>query len=149
MKTQGKIAGVIRWTARILSALVIVFVLFFLLADIFGPEGTWSGTLSSKDAIAFAFFPLGSIIGLALAWKWEGLGGLVAVLSIVALVIVRPGLLSNPLLIGIVVVPGLLFIVCWYLSVPLTEMPRLQNKIGTSNSPDFPIGPHRVPYCRQ
>ncbi len=118
---SNKITSAIRWIARILSAIVIVFVLFFLLADIFGSEEAGFGSMSAKDAIAFAFFPLGSIIGLALAWKWEGLGGLVAVLSIVALVFIRPDILSNFLLVGMVVVPGLIFILYWYLSVQQTE----------------------------
>ena len=55
---------------------------------------------SVKDGIAFTFFPIGTIIGLGLAWKWELLGGLVAVISMVGLVIVRPDLLSSFLLIG-------------------------------------------------
>ncbi len=116
MKNQEKINGVIRWAARILGTSVAVFVLFFLLADLFGTEEAGIGAMSTKDGIAFIFFPIGTIIGLGLAWKWEGLGGLITVISMIGLVIVRPDLLSNPLLIGAVVVPGLLFILYWYMS---------------------------------
>lgn len=119
MKDQEKINGVIRWAARILGTSVAVFVLFFLLADLFGTEEAGIEAMSKKDGIAFVFFPIGTIIGLGLAWKWEGPGGLITVASMIGLVMIRPDLLSSPLLIVVVVVPGLLFILYWYMSTHL------------------------------
>jgi hypothetical protein len=57
-------------------------------------------------------FPVGTMIGLALSWKWEGLGGLITVGAIIGLFAMRPDLIPNLLFIGIGVI-GLLFMVYW------------------------------------
>ena len=116
MENQKKIKNIILWIARILGTLVVAFVLFFLLADIFGGKEPDGNGLSLKDAITFVFFPFSTIIGLTLAWKWEGLGGLITILGLVGLLIIRPDLASSLLLMSIIVVPGLLFLIYWYMS---------------------------------
>ena len=116
MGNQRNSGIIIRWIARIWGGLIIIFVLFFFLADVLGGEQMVGETLSIKDKITFLFFPLSTVVGLALAWKWEGLGGLITVLAMIGLLIVRPDLLSSLYLIALVMVPGFLFITYWYLS---------------------------------
>ena len=118
-------AIIIRWIARILSALFVVFILFFLLADLFGKEETGGGVLSAKDGITFFFFPISTIVGLVIAWNWERMGGLITVLGLIGLVTIRPDLLSSFFLIGIVAIPGLLFILYWYLAREPSDLPGM------------------------
>jgi hypothetical protein len=64
-----------------------------------------------------------SALGLGLAWRWERLGGTIAVLFLLAvlllLLIVRPVWRDFPrsaiphLLTPIVAIPAILFLVCW------------------------------------
>ena len=116
MGSQKKTAKIVRWIARIWGGLIILFVLSFFLADVLGGEQMVGEPLSTKDKITFAFFPLGTIVGLVLAWKWEGVGGLITVLAMIGLLIIRPDLLSSFYFIAIGMIPGLLFIGYWYLS---------------------------------
>jgi hypothetical protein len=108
--------AIIRWTGRITASLVIAFVLFFLFSELIGTEKTDYQSLPINDKIAFVFFPLSTLIGLSVAWKWEGLGGLITILGLIGLLIIRPDLLSNFFLVGLIAVPGLLFIFYWYLA---------------------------------
>ncbi len=108
-----RIANTISWMARITSAAVIAFILLFALPDLFGSEGS-GGEMSSEDALIYLFFPVSTLVGLVLAWKWEGLGGLIAILGLVALLILRPDLASN--FIPMIGIPGFLFLMNWYLT---------------------------------
>jgi hypothetical protein len=63
----------------------------------------------------FLCFPVGTMIGLAIAWKWEGLGGLITAGGIICLFLMRPDLITSPYLVG-AGVTGLLFLVYWVLT---------------------------------
>lgn len=115
MANKEKIANAIRWIARIWGTLILAFVLFFLIADIIG--GTESGGGLRKDEIlSFIFFPVSTLLGLAIALKWEGLGGLVATLGIIGLFIIRFDLISDVVFIAGIAPPGILYLVYWFLS---------------------------------
>ncbi len=117
MENQTKTVNIIRWIARIWGTLVLLFVIFFLLMDIFGTGyDEASGALSPRDGITFIFFPLSTIVGLALAWKWEGLGGLITIVGVIGLLIVRPDLLSSISMIAGIAIPGILYLVYWYMT---------------------------------
>ena len=64
-------ASILRWAARILSLIVIGFLLLFL----FG-EGL------SPITVLHIFFPFGVMLGLVLSWFFEGAGATVTILSI-------------------------------------------------------------------
>ena len=118
----------IRWIARIWGTLLLVFALLMLA----GYAWNWVTTgVADPHAVAdyppienlpplFAFL---SILGLGIAWRWERLGGTIATVFqlavILALLIQRPITQDFPrfaipyLLSIIVTIPGVLFLVCW------------------------------------
>ena len=82
---RQRILTLLLWTARILGSLILAFVLFFLVAHLFGDEESNAGFSSTRDIISFAFFPIATVLGLALAWKWEGVGGGISTLGFLGL----------------------------------------------------------------
>lgn len=121
MKNNKRITAIIRLIARIWGSLFLVFLLFMvgshLIGALFYPEGDSSkGFQSVSETLLFFFcFPVGTMVGLALAWKWEGLGGLITVSGIIGLFIMRPDLISDPYMVGMGIC-GLLFLLYWALT---------------------------------
>jgi len=114
MKNKKSIANIIRWIARIWGTLSLIFILFFVIAHIIGSiteKGEGLGQLS----ISFVFFPLSIILGLSLALKWEGLGGLITIAGIIGFHIIRPDLIFDLMIDGLAA-PGLFYILYWFLS---------------------------------
>ena len=108
----------ILWIARISSLGSIAFLLFMVGGHLFGSEPS-SGTPTFGEMIALSFFPLGVIIGLITAWKWDGLGGMIAVGSIIGFHLTMFMLHEKPSfdpLIDALAAPGLLFLLSWFLS---------------------------------
>ena len=60
---------VLRWSARAASALVLGFVVAFLLGD-----GLDLGALPARERLLFGLLA-GTCLGLVVAWRWEGWGG--------------------------------------------------------------------------
>ena len=112
MIDQNRIAVIIRWTARILGSLILAFILFFLLASIFGEDEPENGFQNTKEVIAFLFFPISTAIGLSLALKGEGLGGIITLTGMIGLLVVRPDLIKA-LPVMIPVIPGILYTIYW------------------------------------
>ena len=116
MKNQKKIANIIRWIARIWGTLVLSFALFFVLAPIFGGEESGEVLRNTSEVITFIFFPVSSVIGLSLALKWEGLGGLITTAGIIGLFITRFDLISELYFIAGIAPPGIMYLPYWFLS---------------------------------
>ncbi|MDP1623204.1 MAG: hypothetical protein Q8M08_12795 [Bacteroidales bacterium] len=119
MKNQKITANIIRWIARIWGTSILAFILFFLFAHIFGTEEGDNGF--KNNSISFIFFPVSSIIGLAIALKWEGLGGLITTIGIIGFFILRFDLISDPFYICGPTPPGILYLGYWYLSKGQTK----------------------------
>lgn len=45
-------------------------------------EGLKSSHVTAPESVLFLFFPIGVCLGMALAWRWEGLGGGVTVANL-------------------------------------------------------------------
>lgn len=145
MKNKKRIATIIRLIARIWGSLILLFLLFFVGAHIFGQEGSGDGGFKSTGELLtfFLFFPVGTMIGLAIAWKWEGLGGSITTGAIIGLFIMRPDLIPNPSFIGIgdfgigIGVIGLLFLTYWALNrgrqLETAEIEKDRRKIRRNN----------------
>ncbi len=116
MKNQKKTANTIRWIARIWGSLILAFVLFFVLAHIFGAEEFGKEFRNIGEVITFIFFLISSVIGLSIALKWEGLGGLVTIGGLIGLFIMHFDLISSLFFIAGIAPPGILYILYWYLS---------------------------------
>ena len=114
LQKKVKLIKIILWIARIWSALILAFVLFFLIAHIFGDDESGEGFRSVSEIVQFIGFPISTVLGLAIAFKYEIVGGLISVLGLIILFILRPDLIISPII--IMIIPGLLFIAYWYLS---------------------------------
>jgi hypothetical protein len=122
----------LRWIARIWGTLLIAVTLLILI----GYAWSWV-TTGTADPYAAEDYPaienlpplltVLSVLGLGLAWRWEGLGGAIAVVCSLA---VLPVLLVHwPIADGfprfliapygtwlVVTMPGVLFLLCWWRS---------------------------------
>jgi hypothetical protein len=110
----------LRRIARIWSAIVIAFTLFMAVTHIFMPEteGEVEGYPPIENLLPVVMTL--SVLGLAVAFRWEGVGGAINV----GLFLVHYGLFwairgepfplrAMPIFFA-AVVPGVLFLVCWW-----------------------------------
>ena len=113
----NKAAVTIKWIARIWSILSLAFLILFFGASIFSSSGT--ATFAFKDVFQFVFFPVGLTIGLILALKREGLGGIIAIASIIGFhlqMLVKHWKPDFGIFFELLAAPGILFILYWILS---------------------------------
>lgn len=113
MKNTNQLTKVIRIIARVWAVLGIAFLLFMILGHIFGSEPQQVNGMN--DVLSLAFFPTGVLIGLLLAWRWDGLGGIITIASMIGLYILRPDLTFDLFTLALAV-PGVLFLVYWLLN---------------------------------
>ena len=101
----------LRWSARVLSILVVGIVLLFA----FG-EGLNFSHFTARELVSFVFFPLGVCLGMVVAWRREGLGGGITVASLAAFYL-ADRLSSSGFPRGFAfaafAAPGFLFLLCW------------------------------------
>lgn len=112
----------LRLTAKIWSILSIGFVLLIFIGEMMNPTGQ---PLSPIEWLGLAFFPIGVLIGLILAWWYEGIGGVVTALSLVAFYIweaTLSGSLADSPFFFLVAAPGFLFLACWFWSRDRAEV---------------------------
>lgn len=76
-------AAAIRWCARGLGVLILLFWGFFLIAHLAGAEGRASRPLTRGDHLVLSAL-LVSLAGLALAWKRERAGAAVTLAAVAA-----------------------------------------------------------------
>ena len=112
METQIVIANVMRWIARIVGTSMLIFTMYFIMAHLIGDNGA-SSVMSTTDKLS-STFGLISLLGLGLALKWEGLGGMITTLGMVGFFIVRPDLIAEIKFVGAVLTPGLLYLAYWF-----------------------------------
>lgn len=115
MADQSKTASTLRWIARITGSLILAFVLFFIFAYLFGEDQSGNGFQNTSEIIAFIFFPVSMVLGLSLAFKWEGLGGFITIIGMIGLFIIRPDLLHN-FYMAIPLIPGSLYFIYWLMT---------------------------------
>jgi len=115
----------LRWIARIWSIIIILFTLIMVI----GYAVNWVKT-GTVDPHAMKDYPaienlipitlILSVLGLGLAWRWEGLGGVINIGFYLANAAVHFWIISPrpyPYLIAIALpIPGILFLVCWWMS---------------------------------
>ena len=96
----------VRWSARILSIASTLVLLLFLFGEQFNVS-----RITPKEWAGLALFPFGVIVGFAIAWRKEILGGAITFVCVVTLCLlfVRTFRHAWPFL--VFAVPGLLFII--------------------------------------
>ena len=97
----------LRWVLRGFSGLIIAFLLLMFI-------GETGESLTNNAILQLSITGIG-LIGLALAWKWELIGGSIALLSFVVLAIINPIVLEVPLMFAWPLT-AILFIVLWAIS---------------------------------
>jgi hypothetical protein len=105
-----KVQSLLRWSARVASIASITLLLLFMWGEDFSKA-------SARELVGLSFFPLGVMIGLAMAWWREALGAGVAALSLTAFYLVYGVLLSERVLGGmwflVFTSPAALFFTSW------------------------------------
>ena len=100
---------VVRRTARIVSLLLILIVLYFFMAEeVFSAQ-------PRTTPLRIDLLVLGALllVGLGLAWKWERLGALLSLFGFIGISILNPNVLIKPFW-YIFAVIALLFLLCWW-----------------------------------
>jgi hypothetical protein len=109
----------IKKVARIWSIVIIVFALLILIGEVVSPhteaDYPWVENLMPISMLL-------SVLSLGLAWRWELLGGALNIGFYVVNFILYWAVngevlhLAAVLILGLAIVPGILFLVCWWLS---------------------------------
>ncbi len=105
--------SVIRWTARIIGLLIIGFV--FVLAIGEGRELDVTALNGTEVAMFLAW--LIALIGMAVLWKWEGVGGLLTLSGMAVfygLNFAASGRFPGGPVFPLCFVPGVLASICWW-----------------------------------
>lgn len=107
------LSRLLQWTARVAGTLLLLFLLYMLVGHLTGDANGPTGMVfrSGRERLAFFFFPVCTIVGLVLAYRWELAGGGVVLGSLIALCAVRPDLVRPAFL--ALSVPGLLYLLHW------------------------------------
>ena len=84
--------GIIRWTARVLSVFSTSVLIMFVVGEPFPVE-----KITATQLLGLILFPVGLVIGFAVAWWREGLGGSITIGSLLAFYAVFTLLMHEPL----------------------------------------------------
>ncbi len=115
MKNHRYIVRTTLWLARIWGSLILAFVLYFVIIHLIEDQGSGlAGLTETRELISFIFFPILTLVGLAMAYRWEGIGGLVTTTALLFTMIFS-GLLDLKFIL-LIFPPGLLYIAYWFLS---------------------------------
>ncbi len=118
-ESPRNLPSLIRRIARIWSIVCFGFFVFIIIMEILYPHGGegWR----PRDMVLAAFIPIGVFLGMALAWRWEGLGGALTTLSVIGFYLAMfildgdlPRLGVFTMLIPLII-PGILFLISWAL----------------------------------
>ena len=109
----------IKKVARIWSIVIIVFGLLILIGEVVSPH-TEADYPWVENLMPISMFL--SVLSLGLAWRWELLGGALNIGFYVVNLLLYWAVngeflhLAVVLILGLAIVPGILFLVCWWLS---------------------------------
>lgn len=108
------------WTARIWGLLILVITVLVLVSHIIFPD-TEPGTYPPvENLIPVSIFI--SVLGLAIAWKWKLAGALINLgffsLNLLIYWLIQGKFLPLPVILVLspIYIPGILFLVCWFLT---------------------------------
>ena len=103
----------LRWAARLLSVLSTVVLLLFLFGEPFPVARiTW------KEWIGLALFPFGIVIGFAVAWWRELLGGAITIACLLLVCFLFVNDFGRSWTFFVITLPGFLFLLDGFISRP-------------------------------
>jgi hypothetical protein len=108
---------VLRWIARVWSIASFAVIAAFA----FGEGGRGPNV---RELVALAFFPVGVLVGLAVAWWREGLGGAIAIGSLAGFylwIMVLGGRPPAGPYFLLLAAPGFLFLIAWFMRRPIVR----------------------------
>jgi hypothetical protein len=128
-----RVINLVRRIARLWSAMIVALGVIIFVAEIIEASTTELNPYPwYENLIPFTLFT--AIAGLALAWRWEGLGGAMAVISVA--VNLGTYILTEREAVGIVLliltpvlIPGILMLYCWYRSRGVSNRQLLEGKL--------------------
>ena len=124
MHIESQAVHKLRIFSRLWSLLSIAFVLTMFIGEGLSGEGPMP---TAVEWVGLALFPGGVFVGLVLGWRREGLGGAIAVLSLIAFYVweyAYSGDLAGGPFFLLVAAPGFLFLLCWRLTRHNQAQPR-------------------------
>ena len=113
----------LRWTARVLSGLIVLFFGFFLIAHLIGDQGRPSRPMMWNDYVIITTLVI-ALVGLLLSWKSEFAGAVVTLIAIAVCAALNWKVLVPGALIPITAV---LYMISWWTSCPPAPSLDLSN----------------------
>jgi membrane protease YdiL (CAAX protease family) len=114
--------NIIRKIARIWSIVIIALVLFIFIAEIIGtfvPDQSMNEPYPWYENLIPMSMVL-SVVGLAIAWRWEGFGSVLCILFIIATYVMYVAFVRSdrgvyivPIILLPILIPGILFLISW------------------------------------
>ena len=108
MNQTGFAGIVVRWAARLTSLLTLGFVVLAAAVPARPPD--------VGEVVALALFPAGVLVGFAVGWWWDGLGGLISLASLAAFYAWMTVLEGSPPrgpYFALLTAPAVLFLLSW------------------------------------
>ena len=119
----------LRWIARIMGTTLVSFFLLFFVAELFRDGGV-PNLHNPYQIIAFTSFFIAQI-GILLAWRWEGMGGFLALTGMVLFVVFQYLWDKNPKIVFmflIWIIPIIMFLYYWIRSKKLDQIRNDMNQ---------------------
>jgi len=108
---------ILRWVARIFGSIIVLFMLSLFIGE-FLRKG-YINVGHPGHYVMFAFSGLSSV-GILMAWRWEGIGGFLGALGIIAFDLINIFWVQGSKMVGTIIgsllwlIPASLFIYCWW-----------------------------------
>lgn len=122
---REKAINALCWTARIWGLLILVITILAIIGHIIAPD-TEPGTYPPAENLIPVSIVI-SVLGLAVAWKWKLAGALINIgffsLNLLIYWLIQGHFLPFPVILVLspIYIPGILFLVCWFLTRSLHE----------------------------
>lgn len=103
----------VRWTARLISGLIVLFFGFFLIAHLIGDQGRPSRPLVWNDYVILATMVV-SLVGLLLAWKWQFVGAAITLIAFIICAAINWMVLVSPVV--LIPITAVIYLLSWWIS---------------------------------
>jgi hypothetical protein len=104
--------GIIRWTARIISLLLVGFFLLMFIGESIG-EHAKATDLTFIDIVGLSIWFL-NLLGMLIAFKWEGFGGGLSLFFVLVHIVIIAINHTIPFPLFFFAIPGILYLTSWY-----------------------------------